>query len=129
MEQEINQREREVPDYFCGRLIVWKENEHGKMQWCVYDGGREIFFSSRIRAERYCIEKSLGISTEAVDEMRLYYYRINTVIQRMEKLIPSLSFEDARTMEMLCVNLKRTNNQLDTFISMKIPKKWKGNYQ
>lgn len=111
---------KDVPDYFCGRLIYYDDTE--AMKFVVYDGVRKLRFTTRAAAEKWCVQKACALQPEALGEiMRAFHHlaRASIVLRQLNTKYP---MDEREQLEAISVSARRMADALDTIVSKYIPK-------
>lgn len=107
----------EVSDYYMGRLIINDDNPDETMHWVVYDGLQRVRCTSKAAAMRYCQERALGVTEDAIQGLMLAYDKIRNGYMQLDKLARMVPAVDRPTIETISVNVRRIADQLDTYIA------------
>lgn len=123
----------EVPDYYMGRLIINDDNPDETMHWVVYDGLQRVRCISRAAAIRYCQERALDVTDDALQGLMLAFDKLRNGYMQLDRLASMVPAVDRPTIETISVNIRRVTDQLDTYIaqqcsirSNKLIDKWHG---
>lgn len=107
----------ELPDYYLGRLIYYDDLGDDNCRWIIYDGVNTIRFPSRAAAERYCIEVSLKISDDSIQNlMRSYEYmrRSYLILDKAAQLSPA---NHRLLLESIALKVRLMADKLDSIIA------------
>lgn len=116
-----------------GRLIINDDNPDETMHWVVYDGLQRVRCISRAAAIRYCQERALDVTDDALQGLMLAFDKIRNGYMQLDRLASMVPAVDRPTIETISVNIRRVTDQLDTYIaqqcsirSNKLRDKWQG---
>lgn len=112
--------DKDVPDYFCGRLIYFDDSE--AMHYVVYDGVNQHRFATRQDAEKWCLQMVDEVMPSAIAEcMRAYHHltRASITLRELKRRYP---MEESELLELISVNSRRLADKLDDIISKYITK-------
>lgn len=113
--------DKNIPDYFAGRLIYYDDISPETMRWVVYDGHRKVRFTSRRAAERWCAAESLKIHSEAIDRLMLAYLYADKAKQALEAAA-SFANEMREEIEFYALEIRRISDKIDTIIAQSCTK-------
>lgn len=100
-----------------GRLIINDDNPNETMHWVVYDGFQRVRCTSKAAAMRYCQERALDVTDDAIHGLMLAYDKIRNGYMQLDKLAAMVPAVDRPTIETISVNVRRVADQLDTYIA------------
>lgn len=109
---------KEIPDYFCGRLI-FTDDTNG-MRHVVYDGHSRHQFASRAAAERWCIEQAGSVENDALAELMRAQAHAEKAAKILRTANERYPYERSVDIEAISVNIRKMADAIDTIISQYI---------
>lgn len=106
----------ELPDYYCGRLILKDTSGEDNCRWIVYDGRQSIRCVSKTAAFRLAAEQANATNDTAIYHLMLAHHAATRASDAAQKAADECA--DIRiACEQISVNLRRIADQIDTIIS------------
>ena len=108
----------ELPDYYCGRLIYYDQNN--AMHWVAYDGQNRVHFPSRKQAEKWCYEQATQSEDAQVDELMRAYYHITRAADILRAATCKYYYTRHVDLEAVSTDLRRHAQRIDDITSQYI---------
>lgn len=113
--------DKNLPDYFAGRLIYFDDISPETMKWVVYDGHKKVRFTSRKAAERWCAAESMKIHSEVIDRLMVAYLYADKSKQALEAAA-SFANELRAEIEFYALEIRKIGDKIDTMIAQSCKK-------
>lgn len=106
----------ELPDYYCGRLILKDTTSDDNCRWIVYDGRQSIRCVSKTAAYRVAAEQANATNDTAIYQLMAAHHAATRASDAAQKAADE-SADIRIACEQISVNLRRIADQIDTIIS------------
>lgn len=106
---------KDVPDYFCGRLIFIDETN--SMRYVVYDGHSRHQFPTRAAAERWCIEQAGSVTDDALAELMRAQAHASKAAAILRTAVERYPYTESVDIEAIGVNVRRMADKIDEIVS------------
>lgn len=117
MKEENKQNDQlAIPDYFAGRLIYFDDMSAETMRWVVYDGRQKTRFTSRAAAERWCAAESMKLHSEVLDKLMIALLYLDKAKCALDSAATFTS-ELREEIEFYALGCRRIEDKIDTIIA------------